>query len=112
MNALTAMTARAEAAEQDRDAHKRVRFEREAQFVIERDAARVETERLRDALEQVRTGSEWWTDLGEIHRLARWLSSYDRDNPLDMEGLIGMLGKPYNWDDEYQAMLAEQNGGM
>ena len=71
MSALADMTVRAESAEQDRDAHKRVRFEREAQFVIERDAARVETERLRDALEQVRHA---WLQSNEVSSLLQQIS--------------------------------------
>ena len=46
----------------------------------------------------------WWSDLGNLSSVAQWL--LDRG---DAERIPLMIEKPWNHNDEYQAMVADRD---
>ena len=75
----------------------------------------------------VAAAESWWacsSAPGNIARLLAWLLEVeDRDElpkkpdgdevcvPQDREGIVQLLQKPWHWEGEWQAMLAEQGAG-
>lgn len=53
-------------------------------------------------------GDHWWHNCQNIASFLEWLN--DKEGGLEVNVLIQIVDKPWNWDREYDEMLASRRG--
>lgn len=56
------------------------------------------------------TLAPWWADHSELSALVSWLDDTGRAN--DIRDAVAVLEKPWNWENERAAMLADRAGAV